>query len=140
MKILSFLETFISKMKRADIFNFLSVKYFGKILLLLKIWHIESTIVKLRAAFEYKAKSWIICPCLRLFFQKCWYFEFSWMKYFGNDFSFLIKWHIWVYYCWNYGPSNLKAELKANFWFQIGIYPRKNRPRHGSGQLPPVNN
>ena len=65
--------------------------------------------------------------------------NFSWIKYFGNDFSFLIKWHIWVYYCWNYGPSNLKAELKADFWFQIGIYSRKNCPRHGSGQLPPAN-
>ena len=65
--------------------------------------------------------------------------NFSWIKYFGNDFSFLIKWHIWVYYCWNYGPSNLKAELKADFWLQIGIYSRKNCPRHGSGQLPPAN-
>ena len=71
--------------------------------------------------------------------KKCWHFEFSWIKYFGNDFSFLIKWHIWVYYCWNYGPSNLKAELKADFWLQIGIYSRKNCPRHGSGQLPPAN-
>ena len=71
--------------------------------------------------------------------KKCWHFEFSWIKYFGNDFSFLIKWHIWVYYCWNYGPSNLKAELKADFWLQIGIYSRKNCPRNGSGQLPPAN-
>ena len=71
--------------------------------------------------------------------KKCWHFEFSWMKYFGNDFSFLIKWHIWVYYCWNYGPSNLKAELKVDLWLQIGIYSRKCCPRHGSGQLPPAN-
>ena len=70
--------------------------------------------------------------------KKCWHFEFSWIKYFGNDFSFLIKWHIWVYYCWNYGPSNLKAELKA-FWFQIVIYSRKKCPRNGSGQLSPAN-
>ena len=41
MKILSFLVLFISKMKTADIFNFLSVKYFGKGLLFLKIWHIR---------------------------------------------------------------------------------------------------
>ena len=80
-----------------------------------------------------------ICPHLELFFQKCWHFESSWIKYFGNDFSFLIKWHIWVYYCWNYGPSNLKAELKADFWLQIGIYSRKNCSRHGSGQLPLAN-
>ena len=35
---LSFLASFISKIKRADIFNFLSVKYFGKGLLFLKFW------------------------------------------------------------------------------------------------------
>ena len=32
---------FISKTKTGDIFNFLSVKYFGKSLLFLKIWHIR---------------------------------------------------------------------------------------------------
>ena len=41
MKILSFLAPFISKIKTSDIFNFLSVKYFGKGLLFLKIWHIK---------------------------------------------------------------------------------------------------
>ena len=41
LKILSFLAPFISKIKTADIFNFLSVKYFGKGLLFLKIWHIR---------------------------------------------------------------------------------------------------
>ena len=41
MKILSFLAPFISKIKTADIFNFLSVKYFGKGLLFLKIRHIR---------------------------------------------------------------------------------------------------
>ena len=35
------MATFISKMKTADIFNFLSVKYFGKGLLFLKIWLIR---------------------------------------------------------------------------------------------------
>ena len=30
--------------------------------------------------------------------KKCWHFEFSWIKYFGNDFLFLIKWHIWLMY------------------------------------------
>ena len=40
LKILAFLAPFISKTKRADIFNFSSVKYFGKRLPLLKIWHI----------------------------------------------------------------------------------------------------
>ena len=41
LKILSFLESFISKIKTADIFNFLSVKYFGKGLLFLKFWLIR---------------------------------------------------------------------------------------------------
>ena len=41
LKILSFLAPFISKTKTTDIFNFLSVKYFGKSLLCLKIWHIR---------------------------------------------------------------------------------------------------
>ena len=36
MKILSYLASFISKIKKADIFNFLSVKCFGKNLLFLK--------------------------------------------------------------------------------------------------------
>ena len=89
--------------------------------------------------FEYKVKNLPVFGAVFSEIKKCWHFEFSWIKYFGNDFSFLIKWHIWVYYCWNYGPSNLKAELKADFWLQIGIYSRKNCPRHGSGQLPPAN-
>ena len=41
LKILSFLAPFISKIKTSDIFNFLSVKYFGKGVLVLKIWHIR---------------------------------------------------------------------------------------------------
>ena len=43
MKILSFLAPFISQIKTADIFNFWSVKYFGKGLLFLKTWHIRVT-------------------------------------------------------------------------------------------------
>ena len=98
-------------------------------------------ILKLRP-FECKVKSWKICPFLGLFFTEIKNVDilnFSSLKHFGHDFTFLKKWHIWVYYCWNYGPSNLKAELKADLWLQIGIYPRKNCPRHGSGQLPPAN-
>ena len=41
LEILSFLASFISKTKTGDIFNFLSVKYFIKSLLFLKIWHIR---------------------------------------------------------------------------------------------------
>ena len=92
--------------------------------------------------FEFKVKSWKICPFLEMFFSEIKNADvsnFSWIKYVGNDFSFLEKGHIWVYYCWNYGPLNLKAELKADFWLQIGVYSRKNCPRHGSGWLPPAN-
>ena len=41
MNILCFLASFISNVKIADIFNFLSVKYFGKGLLFLKFWLIR---------------------------------------------------------------------------------------------------
>ena len=41
LEILSILARFISKMKKADIFNFLSVKYFGKSFLFLKIWNVR---------------------------------------------------------------------------------------------------
>ena len=30
--------------------------------------------------------------------KRCWHFEFLWIKYVGNDFSFLIERHLWVYY------------------------------------------
>ena len=41
LKILSFLVPFISKIKTANIFNHPSVKYFGRCLLFMKIWHIR---------------------------------------------------------------------------------------------------
>ena len=41
LKMLSFLGVFYLKNKTTDIFNFLSVKYFGIGLLFLKIWHIR---------------------------------------------------------------------------------------------------
>ena len=41
LKILSVLASFISKFKKADIFNFLSVKYFGKHFLFLKISNVR---------------------------------------------------------------------------------------------------
>ena len=42
MEILSFLVFFISKIKRTDIFNFLSVKYFGKGSWFLEIWLVRA--------------------------------------------------------------------------------------------------
>ena len=33
----------------------------------------------------------------------------------------------------------LENKLKVDFWLKIGIYSRKNCPRHGSRQLPPAN-
>ena len=41
MKTLSFLVSFISKIKTVHIFNFLSVRYFSKVLFFLKTWHIR---------------------------------------------------------------------------------------------------
>ena len=43
--------------------------------------------------FEYKIKSWKICPFWDCFFRnkKCWHLNFSSIKYFGNDSSFLVK-------------------------------------------------
>ena len=72
--------------------------------------------------------------------RKCWQFQFKWIKYFGNDFSFLIKWHMWIYYCGSIitGCRTWKQNWKQT-WFQIGIYSRKNCPRNGSGHLPPGN-
>ena len=48
MKLLFFLVPFISKIKTADILNFLSVKYFDKGLLFLKIWHIRNNYCRYR--------------------------------------------------------------------------------------------
>ena len=47
--------------------------------------------------------------------------NFSRIKQFGNYASFLIKWHLWVCYCWNYGSLNLKAEQETGFWWQTGM-------------------
>ena len=47
-----------------------------------------SKFVIMKWPFEYKIKSFKICPfCSN---KKCWHFEFF-IKYFGNDSSFLIK-------------------------------------------------
>ena len=71
--------------------------------------------------FEYKVKSRKLGPFLECFFRKknADILNFSWIRYFGIYFSFLMKWHIWVCYSWNYGPPNLTAELKEDFWLQI---------------------
>ena len=47
LKIVSFLAPFLSKIKTADISNFLSVKYIGKGLLFLKIWLVRVIIVEI---------------------------------------------------------------------------------------------
>ena len=91
--------------------------------ILQKIRMFNFVILKWRP-FEYKIKSLKRWDC---FFKNknTGILNFSWIKYFDNDFPFLIKWHIWVCYCSNYGPSNLKAEVKADFWLQIGIFYEK---------------
>ena len=53
--------------------------------------------------FKYKVKNWKMCSFLGLFFSQVKNADnlnFSWIKYFGNDFPFLIKYHVRVYYCW----------------------------------------
>ena len=42
MKILSILACFISKIKKPDVFNFSSIKYFVKCFLFLKIWNVRA--------------------------------------------------------------------------------------------------
>ena len=130
-----FHEAFVKKfMEKLSFFNsssknpFQDVVYYRK-LGCLTLWYWISL-----WPFEYKVKSWEICP-----FWDADILNFSWIKYFSNDSSFLKKWHIWVYYCWNYWASNLKADLKADFWSQIHTYSRKNYLRHSSGKLPPAN-
>ena len=56
LKILSFLTSFISKIKTADIFNFLSVKYFGNGLLLLKFW-----LVRVNYCWNYGPLNLLFC-------------------------------------------------------------------------------
>ena len=43
-------------------------------------------------------------------------FNFSWIKYFCNYFSFQIKWHVRVCYCWNFGPLNLKQTFHCKLY------------------------
>ena len=55
-------------------------------------------------------KIWKICVFLAAPFSNekiadIW--NFQWIKYLGKDLSYLQKWGIGVYYCWNYGPSKL---------------------------------
>ena len=56
LKIFSFLVLFISKIKTADIFNFLSVKYFGKGLLFLKIW-----LIRVNYCWNYGPSNLLFC-------------------------------------------------------------------------------
>ena len=128
----AFHETFVKKfMKKLSFFNSIFKKSISRYSILQKIKMSNFVILKWRPFLCFGS----------CFFRskKMLTFWISLIKYFGNDFSFLIKWRIWVYCYWNYGPSNLKAELKADFWLQIGIYSRKKCPKHGSGQLTPAN-
>ena len=86
-----FHETSVKKfMKKLSFFSsnfknpFHDVVYYRK-LGCLTLWYWSSG-----RPFEYKVKSWKVCSFLGLFFseiKKCSHFEFSWIKYFGNDFS-----------------------------------------------------
>ena len=39
--------------------------------------------------------------------KKSWHFQFFISQIFRQTFIISKIWHIWVKYCWNYGPSNL---------------------------------
>ena len=54
------------------------------------LWYWNGGPLNIRQKVEKIVRFWAVF----FFRNKCWHFEFSWMKYFGNDFSFLIKWHI----------------------------------------------
>ena len=54
LKILSVLAPFTSKIKKADIFNFLSVKYFGKLFLLTKIYLLKLQNVRVISSGNYE--------------------------------------------------------------------------------------
>ena len=56
LKSLSFLVPLISKIKRADIFNFLSVKYFNKHLSFPEIWHIW-----VKCCWNYRPSNLLFC-------------------------------------------------------------------------------
>ena len=124
MKVLSLLALFISKIKRADIHNFLPVKYFGKGLLFLNIWH-----MRVNYCWSYGPSN-LLFPFFRcrlghldnrqtkiaenssIHFFKRYQSNISarvyclW-KFDGKGLLFLKFWHMRVNYCWSYGPPNL---------------------------------
>ena len=93
-----FHETFVKKfMKKLSFFRSNFKNQFQDVVYYRKLRCLTLAILKWRP-FEYNVKIWKICPFLGLFFQK-WKtqtFWILWIKYFGNDLWFLIKWHIWV--------------------------------------------
>ena len=51
-------------------------------------------------------------------------FNFLSVKYFDKRLSFPKIWHVWVKYCWNYGPSNLLFRFTRHI-----LQPPKNRQK-----------
>ena len=101
-----FHEAFVKKsMKKLFFFNFKFQKSILRGSILQKNRMSNFVILKWWP-FEYQVKGWKFVDFWDCFFRNknADILNFSWIKYFGNDFSFLKKWHIWVYYCWNYGP------------------------------------
>ena len=52
------------------------------------------------------------------------FFNFLLVKYFDKRLSFPKIWHIWLKYCWNYGPSNLLFRFTRHI-----LQPPKNRQK-----------
>ena len=99
-----FFTRFLSKsLWKTILFQLKFQKSISRCSILQKIRMSNFVILKWRP-FEYKVKSWKLCPFLGLLFRnkKCWHFEFFTNQILSNYFSFLIKWHIWVCYCCNY--------------------------------------
>ena len=95
---------------------FQDVVYYRK-LGCLNLWYWNGSPLNIRYKVEKFVRFW---GC---FFRnkKCWQFEFTWIKYFSNDFSFLIKWHMWIYYCGSTitGCRTWKQNWKQTFDFKL---------------------
>ena len=78
-----FLRDFFQKVYETILFQLKFQKSISRYSILQKVWMSNFVILKWRHLPVYGAHFTEI--------KICWHFEFSWIKYFGNDFSFFIK-------------------------------------------------
>ena len=132
-----FVTRFLSKgLQRNYPFSTQIQNYISRCRILIKIRMPDFVILKWRP-FKYKVKRWKICPFLGLFFSEIKnadILNFWWIKYFGNDYSFLKK----------------KKACLGLLLLRLRFVKLENRTEsrllianwyigHGSGQLPPAN-